>query len=61
MSEPIEIFAHGVHVTQCDDAESVLVIGGKGWEGEPFTLYLNEEEVSSLLVQLSYYVTGDIK
>jgi hypothetical protein len=55
MAETIEIFAHGISVHPCEDAESVLIVSGKGWEGEPFNLYLNEEAAAELLWQLSFY------
>lgn len=52
-----EIFAHGVHVTECEDAPNeVFVVHGKGWEGDPFSLYLNREEANALITQLGYYV-----
>lgn len=50
-----EIFAHGLCVHPCEDAPEVTVIEGKDWEGQPFSLYLNQEEVSALLVQLSFF------
>lgn len=58
MAETIEIFAHDVSIHPCEDAESVLVISGKGWEGEPFELYVNEEEAATLLWQLNFYISS---
>lgn len=56
MTAPIEIFAHGVTVSQAPDADEVYLIQGKDWESQPFDLYLNEEEARSLLVQLGFQV-----
>ena len=54
----IEIFSHDVNVVPDDDAEGILIISGKGWENEPFKLYLNKTEASVLLWQLTYYIEG---
>lgn len=55
----IEIFSHDVSVAPDPEAQDVLVIKGKGWEGEPFLLYLNETEAANLLWQLNYYIGTD--
>lgn len=52
----IEIFAHGLIVTQAEDAPEVYLIRGQDWEGQPFSLYLNEEEARNLIVQLGFQV-----
>jgi hypothetical protein len=52
----IEIFSHDIFVTPDPEAQDVLIIKGKGWEGEPFHLYLNETEAANLLWQLNFYV-----
>lgn len=53
---PIEIFSHDVSIRGDDEAEGVFIISGKGWEGEPFNLYIREDEAKSLLWQLSFFV-----
>lgn len=55
----IEIFSHDVSVAPDPDAEDVLIIKGKGWEGEPFHLYLNETEAANLAWQLNFYVNNE--
>lgn len=50
----IEIFASGLCAYPCEDEPEVTVIQGKGWEGQPFKLYLNPEETAALLVQLGF-------
>lgn len=52
----IEIFSHDVSVTPDPEAQDVLIIKGKGWENEPFHLYLNETEAANLLWQLNFYI-----
>ena len=52
----IEIFSHGVTVKADEDAEGIYIISGRGWENEPFSLYVNEEEARNLLWQLSFFV-----
>lgn len=52
----IEIFAHGITVSQAPDADDIYLVQGKDWEGNPFDLYLNDDEAKSLLVQLGYQV-----
>lgn len=55
----IEIFSHDVTVAPDPEAEDVLIIKGKGWEGEPFHLYLNETEAANLAWQLNFYVNNE--
>jgi hypothetical protein len=45
-------------VSPCEDegAESILLIRGKDWEGNPFILYANAAEAKSLFSQLNFYV-----
>lgn len=52
----IEIFCHGISVRGDDDTEGIYIISGKGWENEPFELYLNKEEAQTLIWQLSFFV-----
>lgn len=52
----IEIFSHDLSVRGDDDAPGVLIISGKGWEEEPFKLYVNLNEAKNLLWQLSFFV-----
>lgn len=52
----IEIFSHDLSVSGDDDTEGLYIISGKGWENEPFKLYVNEEEARTLLWQLSFFV-----
>ena len=52
----LEIFAHDISVTECDDAPGVFMVQGKDWESQPFDLYLREDEAKSLLVQLGFQV-----
>lgn len=57
-----EIFANSISVAPYRDPENeyeftnLLIIRGKGWEGEPFDLYINEDEAQALFVQLGYYL-----
>lgn len=52
----IEIFSHDLSVRGDDDAEGVYIISGKGWENEPFNLYINEDEAKNLLWQLNFFL-----
>jgi len=56
--QPIEIFAHDLSVSVCEDegANGVLIIRGKDWESNPFELYVNDDEARSLSVQLGYQI-----
>ncbi len=54
MNQAVEIFAHGIVVTQAPDAEEVYVVSGKGWEGEPFKLFLTEDEAKSLHLEMGF-------
>jgi len=51
----IEVFAHDVYVREDEECQEIVVICGKGWENEPFKLYLTKEEAMALLIQLGYY------
>lgn len=51
----IEIFSHDLSVSVDDDAVNVYKISGKGWENEPFIIYVNYEEARNLLWQLSFF------
>lgn len=51
----IEIFSHDLSFQADEDAEDVFIICGKGWEGEPFKLYIREADVKDLIWQMSYY------
>jgi hypothetical protein len=53
----IEIFSHDVSFNADEDAEGVFIISGKGWENEPFKLYVKEEEAKNLIWQMSYYMS----
>lgn len=55
----IEIFSHNLTVKPDEEAEDVLVISGKGWEGDPFALYIRRDEAKSLLWQLNFYVGSE--
>lgn len=52
----IEIFSHDVSVRVDEDTQNVFVISGKGWEDEPFELYVGIEEAKTILWQLSFFV-----
>lgn len=52
----LEIFSHDLSVRADDEAEGVYIISGKGWEGEPFKLYVREEEAKNLVWQLSFFM-----
>lgn len=53
----IEIFSHDVSVGVDTDTEDVFVIRGKGWENEPFILYLRKEEAETVLWQLNFVLS----
>lgn len=50
----IEIFSHDISVSVDPEAEDVFIVKGKGWEGEPFHLYLNQTEAANLKWQLNF-------
>lgn len=52
----IEIFSHDLSVRGDDDTPGVFIISGKGWEEEPFNLYVDEEGAKTLIWQLSFFV-----
>lgn len=52
----IEIFSHAVTFGPDEDAEDVFVISGKGWENQPFKLYLKKEDAENLIWQMTFYV-----
>lgn len=54
----IEIFSHDTSFGPDEDAEDVFIISGKGWEEEPFQLYMTKKDVKNLLWQMTYYVVG---
>jgi hypothetical protein len=56
----IEIFSHDLSVRGDDDAPGVYTISGKGWENEPFILYLNEEEAKNLIWQLIFFIDNPL-
>lgn len=56
----IEIFSHDLSVRGDDDAPGVFIITGKGWENEPFHLYINEEGAQALLWQLGFFMDNPI-
>lgn len=53
----IEIFSHDTSFAADEDENGVFIISGKGWEGEPFKLYLKEDDIKNLMWQMSYYVS----
>lgn len=53
---PLEIFSHDLSVSADDEAEGVFIISGKGWEGEPFKLYVRREEALNLVWQLGFFM-----
>ena len=52
----LEIFAHNITVTECEDAPGVFMISGKDWESQPFDLYIREDEAKSVHFQLGYQI-----
>lgn len=52
----LEIFSHDLSLRVDDDTEDVLILSGKGWEGEPFQIYMHKEEAKTLLWQISFFV-----
>lgn len=53
----MEIYAHGVVARIHEEPEletPLFVIEGKDWEGNPFSVFLREDEAKSLLTQLGY-------
>jgi hypothetical protein len=52
----IEIFSHDLSVKMDDDAPDVLVISGKGWENEPFMLYVTADEARNILWQINFFL-----
>lgn len=52
----IEIFSHDVSVRGDDETEDILIISGKGWEEEPFSIYIGLEDAKTLIWQLSFFV-----
>ena len=36
----IEIFSHDVSVRADEEVDDILIISGKGWENEPFNIYI---------------------
>lgn len=52
----IEIFSHDLSVRGDDDTEGVYILTGKGWENEPFHLYIREDEARNLLWQLAFFL-----
>lgn len=54
----IEIFSHDTSFGFDEDTEDVFIISGKGWENEPFKLYLKREAAKDLMWQMSYYISN---
>lgn len=54
----IEIFSHDLSFAPDEDTEEVFVLSGKGWEGEPFKLYLKEEDAKNLIWQIGFYMSS---
>ena len=54
----ITIFSNNMSVSPDPEAEGILIISGRGWENEPFELYIREEEAATLLWQLGFYVSN---
>lgn len=52
----MEIFAHDLSLSECEDVNDVYILRGKDWEGQPFSVYINQIEARSILTQLTYYV-----
>lgn len=53
----IEIFSHDVTFSpDPDEPDDIFIISGKGWEGEPFKLYLRKSDAEDLIWQMTYYV-----
>lgn len=55
----ITIFSHDVTVKveeEIGGEPPVYIIVGKGWENEPFELYLSEAEAKNILWQLNFFV-----
>lgn len=58
-----QFFAHDLSVHPYKDPEndyeftSLLIVSGKGWEGDKFEIWLNEDEAKSLMIQLGYYIS----
>ena len=54
----IEIFSHDISFSQDEDEENVYIISGKGWEGEPFKLYMKHDDARNLIWQMTYYISN---
>lgn len=54
----IEIFSHDVSFGPDEDESEVFVISGRGWEGEPFKLFLTYEDCQNLIWQMTYYISN---
>lgn len=52
----IEIFGHDIFFEPDPETEEVFIINGKGWEGEPFKLYLKKEHAEDLIWQMTFHV-----
>lgn len=54
--QPVEIFGHDISVRESEDEldGTLFIVDGKDWEGQSFSLWLNEEEAKNLSVQLGY-------
>lgn len=58
MDQMIEIYSHDISFSQDEEAEDVYVITGKGWEGEPFKLYMKYDDARDLIWQMTYYISN---
>lgn len=56
VTKVIEIFSQDLSVKVDEEADGVYIISGKGWENEPFSLYVNEDEARVLLWQLNFFL-----
>jgi hypothetical protein len=54
----IEIFSHDVSFDQDEETEDIFIISGKGWENEPFKLYLKRDSAADLIWQMTYYINN---
>lgn len=53
----VEIFSYDLTFSADEEAEGVYIISGKNWEGEPFKLYLREDDANNLMWQIPFYIS----
>lgn len=51
-----EIFSHDVSFDPDEETEDVFIVSGKGWENEPFKIYLKRSSCEDLIWQMTYYI-----